>query len=103
MSEQKSPMRRAFNVTFPNGTYKDKDGKEKTRWLNVGTIFISEDRKRMALKIDAVPTSKEFEGWLNVFPISRGDGSTVDQAKAADQSDGGEIDDKPVDLSEIPF
>ena len=98
----KSRMIPAFNITFPNGTYQ-KDGKEKTRWLNVGTLFVSEDRQRMAIKLDAVPTSKEFEGWLNVFPKERGNGTTIDQAKEAEQDGDNPDVMKPVDLSEIPF
>ncbi len=96
-------MRPAFNITFPNGTYTDKDGKEKTRWLNVGTLFISEDKQRMAIKLDAVPTSKEFEGWLNVFPKQRSSGTTIDQAKEAESAGLDDIGGDPINLDEIPF
>lgn len=98
MSQEKSPMKPMADVVSANGTYK-KDGEEKTRWLNCGTLFISEDRQRMALKIDAVPTSAEFKGWFNVFVKKRKE-STIDQAKEAEHED---TDQQPIDLSEIPF
>lgn len=101
---EKVKMIPAFNVTVPQGTYM-KEGKEKTRWLNVGTLFIAEDKSRMALKIDSMPVGiKDFEGWFNVFPKQRdGQGTTIDQAKAAAADGDVNIDQMPIDLSEIPF
>jgi outer membrane PBP1 activator LpoA protein len=99
----KPKMLPAFNITFPNGTYTDKEGNEKTRWLNVGTLFISEDKKRMAIKLDAVPTSQEFDGWLNVFQKQKSNGSTIDQAKQPSQDGIDDLGGEPIDLSDIPF
>ena len=51
------------------GTYKDRQtGEEKKRYLTVGTAF-TDDQGRISLKIDAMPVSPEWSGWLSLYPL----------------------------------
>ena len=45
------------------GTYTDRNGEEKKRWLKVGALFDS-----MSIKIDAMPVGPEWSGWLIARP-----------------------------------
>lgn len=42
------------------GTYKAKDGTDKTKWLKVGAVF--QTKNGLRLKLDALPVG--FDGWL---------------------------------------
>jgi hypothetical protein len=64
-----------FEIVHGNGTYKDSEGNEKTRWQKVGVIFKS-DKGNYSMKLDAIPTRRNEEGelWLNLFvPQPRGE------------------------------
>jgi len=51
------------------GTYKDRQtGEEKKRYMTVGTAF-ADDQGRISLKIDAIPVSPEWSGWLSLYPL----------------------------------
>jgi hypothetical protein len=52
MSEDnKKPTHRAFVVK----QFKDKDGKDKGRWLEIGSVWTHGDGKGFDVKLDAVP------------------------------------------------
>lgn len=53
-------MERSWNIVFP------KDGKEKTRWVRIGTAFEREDGRRIDLHIDAWPVG-DFDGKCYLF------------------------------------
>lgn len=63
-------MARATNkIVATVGTYKDRQtGEEKKRYLTVGTAF-TDDQGRISLKIDAMPVSPEWSGWLSLYPL----------------------------------
>lgn len=49
------------------GKYKDRQtGEEKKQFLRVGTVFESEDG-RLSLKLDAVPCSPEWSGFISFY------------------------------------
>lgn len=93
-------LRPVGNITAITGTYK-KDGEDKNRYLTIGTLFQRLDdnenpTNKMVMKLDTYPLPNENgEVWVNIYPIQ----------KKGDSDDSGnqEIDDKPIDLSEIPF
>lgn len=83
----------------------------KTRWNRCGSIFIKDDanqedveallrlvnEKKLNLRIDAQPTSKQFDGWYSIFtPKYDNDGASEPLTGAEDASDA-------IDPSEIPF
>lgn len=63
-------MAKATNkIVATVGTYKDRQtGEEKKRYLTVGTEF-TDDQGRRSLKIDAMPVSPEWSGWLSLYPL----------------------------------
>lgn len=63
-------MSKATNkIVATIGTYKDRQtGEEKKRYLTVGTAF-TDDQGRISLKIDAMPVSPEWSGWLSLYPL----------------------------------
>lgn len=56
-------VKKIMDITAVTGTYM-KNGEEKKRYLNVGTLFIYDDGG-VSIKLDAVPTN--FDGNLKVF------------------------------------
>ncbi len=52
MSDSKKPTHRAFVVK----TFTDKGGKEKTRWLDIGSVWPHHDGKGFDVMLEALPT-----------------------------------------------
>lgn len=52
-----------YEVMAKNGTYKDRNGDEKARWLKLGVCFESE--KGLSIKLDSVPIN--FDGWMTLM------------------------------------
>lgn len=83
-----TPYKRAVATT---GTYTDRNGAEKKRYLNIGTLFKYEDGG-FALKLDAVPVGDGFNGFVSFYDIE-------DKASGAEsRSDG-----RPDLSDDIPY
>lgn len=52
-------MAKVFDVVAVTGTYKDKEGKEKNRYMNIGSVL--ETKNGTMLKLDGVPVN--WDGW----------------------------------------
>lgn len=95
----------------------------KTSWKNVGMIMVRQSQNQepdaadvealkrlvaaghISVRIDAVPTSKMFDGWLSVFEprdFSQGSQGTPVPSDYP-ESEPVEASEDAVDLSEIPF
>lgn len=62
------------------GKYKDRvTGEEKKQFLRVGTVFEAEDG-RLSLKLDAVPCSPDWSGFISLMPPKPRDGQPPQQA-----------------------
>lgn len=85
--------------------YTNKDGEEKNQYLTVGEYFSTDGGNRQAIKLLATATSDEV--WLNIYPLEEvRDNPPLTQAQALNNGKDvvlEDIDDKPIDLSEIPF
>ena len=65
-----------YDVVAVTGTYKDRDGNEKKRYLNVGVVFESD--KGLSMKLECVPVG-EWNGWLSLYePKQKGDKNNDD-------------------------
>ena len=53
-----------YDVMAATGSYKDRDGNEKKRWLKCGVILRTE--KGLSLKMEAMPVG-EFNGFFALF------------------------------------
>lgn len=101
-------MKPAFDVVWPqNYGEPDAEGNRKTKWHNIGTLFVDKDSGKMSLKIEAMPVSGEFDGWCPVFK-KKPRGDAVTQAKAAEGGEAADVNiedlsDQPINLDDIPF
>lgn len=53
-----------YEVKTKNGTYKDRNGEEKTKWHQMGVCF-ENDKGQLSMKIDSIPVG--FDGWVSLF------------------------------------
>lgn len=112
-------MPATHNITVPQEY--ESNGETKTRWQNIGVIIVTEKdgKKRTSIKLNSIPIGA-WDGYASVFPIDRDrDNQRKDNRRDATAEDEGadpidqtprhqdtvieDIDDKPIDLSEIPF
>lgn len=113
--------RARFNILFGE-KYGDVQN-PKTSWSNHGNLMVGTNYNKeeadpadvealarlveggyLRLRMTSLPAIKAFDGWLSIFTPRDRD----QQAPSDTQTDGAkktvaEIDDKPIDLSEIPF
>jgi len=59
------PYRRAVATT---GTYTDRQGNEKKRYTNVGTLFQYDDGG-FTLKLDSIPVGEGWNGFISFYEI----------------------------------
>jgi hypothetical protein len=52
-----------YDVICKNGSYTDKTGAEKTKWLKVGVCMDTKNGS-LAIKLDSLPV--QFDGWLSL-------------------------------------
>lgn len=64
-----------------------KDGQEKNRYVNIGKAF-TDDEGRISLKLETIPCSPDWNGWVSLFPVKKRDGQQ---------------DRLPDDSPEVPF
>ncbi len=62
-------LKKRFDCVAVTGDYKDRDGNNKKRYLNIGSIFEREDGS-ICQKIDALPMGTDWlvNGWVNFYP-----------------------------------
>lgn len=92
-------MGKKYEVVAVTGKYTDREGNEKSRYVNIGAII--ETRNGHMLKLEAVPVG--WDGWAYLNEpkerdqAQRGGGSASGQQQAKSEPDGGMPDD------DIPF
>ncbi len=92
-------------------TYKDKDtGEDKNVYANIGTAWVSPHASTITIQLDTLPISKDFNGklYINRPYEPKGDTTPLKQHEVFDQVHkdnlpDDDIEDKPIDLSKIPF
>jgi len=63
-------MRRFGDLMASTGEFTDDQGREAKRWIKCGVLMRDEVSGSMSLKLDAVPVSPRWSGWL--APDKRG-------------------------------
>lgn len=71
-----------FDAVATIGKYTDRQGNEKKRYINVGSVFES-DEGHLSLKLDAVPVGQEWSGWISFFVPKERDAAPVSEHSAA--------------------
>lgn len=60
-----------YDAVATVGTYKDRQtGEDKKRYVTVGAVFEGDDG-RLSLKLDAVPCSPDWSGWISFYEPDR--------------------------------
>lgn len=57
-------MKITHDAVYAGEKYTDREGNEKTRFINVGKLFTRDDGS-LTLKLDSVPVG--FNGWINFY------------------------------------
>jgi len=112
-----SDLKKRGVVKVTSGKFIGDDGKERNRYVIVGDYLATDHSNRQAIKLYATAFSEER--WLNIYiddenapesPKTTQDGKfdkdiAMVEAIGAAKKDTilEDIDDKPIDLSEIPF
>lgn len=60
--------RPTHDIVATIGEYKAADGTKKKRYHTCGKAFTNE-RGEISLKLDAMPCSPEWSGWLSLYPV----------------------------------
>lgn len=61
-------MKPVYDLAVKTGTYTDRAGAEKGRYLNVGKVFQRDDGS-LTLKLDCLPIGiPDWSGWVNCYP-----------------------------------
>lgn len=117
MSDTKPTYRPFAELKVKVREYDDREtGKKKGVWVTIGTIFSTPHGSSMFGVLESVPVSSldkngnkvPFDGRFSVFKRDDFDGqaeitSADDIASKSKDVVLEDIDDKPIDLSEIPF
>lgn len=97
--------------------YQDKDGKTKSVWQTVGTLWSTEHGSSQFITLDAIPVTSfkdgekiPFDGRISVFRREEYNNANGDKPMTQSQAlNGGkdivleDIDDNSIDLNSIPF
>lgn len=57
-------MKKTHDAVYAGEKYTDRDGNEKTRYLNVGALFARDDGSQ-TMKLESLPIG--FNGWINFY------------------------------------
>lgn len=75
-------MRKKYDIVATVGKYTDRQsGEEKKRYQNVGAVF-EDDNGRLSIKLDTVPITPEWSGWLACYEPDRERGGSRGQSAA---------------------
>ena len=79
-------MRKAYDAVATVGTYTDSEtGQEKKRRLNVGVVLKDDQTGRMCMKLDALPVSKDWSGFIDFFEPNQERGGRPPQQQRTQQ------------------
>lgn len=60
-------MTKKYDAVATVGSYNDREtGQPKKRYQTVGAVF-EDEQGRLSLKLEAIPLSKEWSGWLSFY------------------------------------
>ena len=62
-------MKKIKNISVITGTYKNRDGQEKKRYQNIGSVFV-DDNDNLKIKMDSTPIMDGgWNGWANCYDV----------------------------------
>lgn len=109
--------RKLYDAVATVGTYiSPATGEEKKRYVTVGAVF-QDDKGRSYMKLDALPLSKDWSGFISFYEPKQRDGQDAttkqmldwhnslpkDSVPTADRGKAAPTEDFNDDLSQVPF
>jgi len=88
-------MRKTHDAVYAGEKYTDRDGNEKTRYVNVGALFTRDDGS-LALKLESIPVN--FNGWISFYAPKDQAGEQPRRRPQRQSTPANDFDD-----SQIPF
>jgi hypothetical protein len=76
-------MKKKYDLVATIGKYKNRDGEEKKRYTNVGSVF-EDDEGRISIKLDTIPVTPEWSGWLSCYVPKGGDGQPNQHSQSSE-------------------
>ena len=65
--------KKTHDLAIKTGTYTNREGEEKGRYLNIGSILAHEDGG-ISVKLNCIPVGlTDWEGWVSAFPVKKKD------------------------------
>ena len=62
-------MKKFKNIVVITGTYKTREGQEKKRYQNIGSVFL-DDNDNLKIKMDSMPlVDGGWNGWANCYDL----------------------------------
>jgi hypothetical protein len=98
-------MKKKYDAVATVGKYTDKQGQEKKRYLTVGAVF-EDDQGRMSLKLDGMPCSPDWSGWISFYEPKAYEGTAPRPAPAPAPERAKPYNPEPADRDmddDIPF
>lgn len=71
-----------FDALATVGEYTDRNGETKKRYQRVGGVF-ENDKGQLSLRIEALPISKDWNGWVSFYEPKPRDGQNTQTSKPA--------------------
>lgn len=72
-------LKKTHDAVYAGEKYTDREGNEKTRYVNVGALF-SRDDGSLTMKLESLPIG--FNGWINFYEPKPRDGEQRPQRQA---------------------
>ncbi len=96
--------KRTHDLVANIGEYTSTTGETKKRRHNCGSVFLDE-QGRMSIKLDAVPVSPEWSGWLSAYPVDndKPDPDRRKEQRQATMPRAPPVDPNGHDEDDIPF
>lgn len=92
-------MKKTHDAVYAGEKYTDREGNEKTRYINVGAMFARDDGSQ-TMKLESLPIG--FNGWINFYEPKPKDGEQP-QRQARPQRSAGQQQTDDFQDSDIPF
>lgn len=68
-------MRKYATLQATVERWTDRKGEQRARRLSVGSIFRDDGSGRMSIRLDALPVSSDWSGWLSIVLVHDDDTS----------------------------
>lgn len=91
-------MKKTHDAVYAGEKYTDREGNEKTRYINIGAMFTRDDGSQ-TMKLESLPIG--FNGWVNFYEPKPKDGEQAPRQASRPQRTAAPADDFADDS--IPF